>query len=182
MSVSFDGRIGPWSWKAFYIDPDELSNLESKTTFLGLNVRHNFTRKFFLDATVVGIPRSKSVYANPQKKDLPREGLITAAAHMRWRDPIDLTGVWFESEFAHQSNTRYTMSAWAAYALAGYIASDLLWTPSLSYRFAYASGDNPTTNTYERFDPLLSTGLGNWLQGVEAQLQPANSTKCPDLK
>ena len=40
------------------------------------------------------------------------------------------------------------------------------WSPSLSYRFAHATGDNPATERYERFDPLLSTGLGNWLQGV----------------
>ncbi len=166
ISISLDGRAGPWSWKAFYIDPDELSNLESKTTFAGLNVRHTFDRNFYMDGTFLGIPRSKSAYANPQNRDLPREGLITTAAHMRWREPMGLTGVWLESEAAHQSHTRYSMSAFAAYGLAGYIASDLPWTPSLSYRFAYASGDNPATKTYERFDPLLSTGLGNWLQGV----------------
>lgn len=166
MSVSIDGRAGAWSWKGFYIDPDELSNLESKTTFLGLNVRHTFGPDFYMDGTVLGIPRSVSHYANPQKNDLPREGLITAAAHMRWRNPVDIKGVWLESEIAHQSHARYAMSAFAAYGLAGYMASDLPWTPSISYRLAYASGDNPTTKTYERFDPLLSTGLGNWLQGV----------------
>jgi hypothetical protein len=27
-------------------------------------------------------------------------------------------------------------------------------------------GDDPTTSTYERYDPLLSSGLGNWVQGI----------------
>jgi hypothetical protein len=40
------------------------------------------------------------------------------------------------------------------------------WTPSLSYRYAHFTGDDPDTQTYERFDSPLSTGLGIWLQGI----------------
>jgi hypothetical protein len=58
------------------------------------------------------------------------------------------------------------MSALAYYATVGYIRKSLPWRPSLSYRFASFSGDDPDTATYERFDPLMSTGLGNWLQGL----------------
>ena len=58
------------------------------------------------------------------------------------------------------------MSAWAGYGLAGFRFNHLPWKPSLSYRYAHASGDDPATGHYERFDPLLSTGLGNWLQGI----------------
>ena len=58
------------------------------------------------------------------------------------------------------------MSAWAGYGTIGYIARQAKWTPSISYRYAAFSGDDPDTETFERWDPLLSTGLGIWLQGI----------------
>ena len=58
------------------------------------------------------------------------------------------------------------MSAWAGYGTIGYIARQAKWTPSISYRYAAFSGDDPNTKTFERWDPLLSTGLGTWLPGV----------------
>ena len=39
--------------------------------------------------------------------------------------------------------------------------------PPLSYRLSYFSGDDPDTETYERWDPLLSGGNGEqWVQGA----------------
>jgi hypothetical protein len=35
----------------------------------------------------------------------------------------------------------------------------LKFKPSLFYRYAFMQGDDPTTSTYERYDPLLSSGL-----------------------
>ena len=67
------------------------------------------------------------------------------------------------------------MSAWAAYGTLGYIARDLPWTPSLSYRYAHFSGDDTATTRYERFDPFLSTGLGIWLQGISFGKLTSNS-------
>jgi hypothetical protein len=58
------------------------------------------------------------------------------------------------------------MSAWAGYGTVGYLARDLPWSPSLSYRFSGFSGDDPETGTYERFDALYNGGLGEWLQGI----------------
>lgn len=49
---------------------------------------------------------------------------------------------------------------WAGYGTIGYIARQTTWTPSLSYRDAVFSGDDPDTDAFERWDPLLSTGLG----------------------
>ncbi|MGB5492954.1 MAG: alginate export family protein [Sedimenticolaceae bacterium] len=40
------------------------------------------------------------------------------------------------------------------------------WKPSLSYRYATFSGDDPSTERFERFDSLMSSGLGIWLQGI----------------
>jgi hypothetical protein len=58
------------------------------------------------------------------------------------------------------------MSAHAAYGTVGYILGSSAWKPSLSYRYATFSADDPSTERFERFDSLMSTGLGIWLQGI----------------
>lgn len=173
-SVLADARFGKWGFAAFYIDPNELEALESESTFLGANVAYRVTDNLALDATVMTIPHSESLYANPQGLTLQREGTSTLAAHVLWKR-IAFDGVWFEGELAHQFNPDYAMNAWAGYGTIGYIARDLPWTPSISYRYASFSGDDPDTATYERFDPLLNTGLGIWLQGISFGKLTSNS-------
>lgn len=36
----------------------------------------------------------------------------------------------------------------------------------LYYRFSYMQGDDPNTKRYTRYDPLLTGGLGDWVQGI----------------
>ncbi len=74
--------------------------------------------------------------------------------------------MWFASEVAHQSHDRYKMSAWAAYGLIGYQASDLPWSPSLSYRFAYATGEIARRSATKGSTLSSRQALANWLQGV----------------
>jgi hypothetical protein len=174
-SVVADAQSGAWRLKAFYIDPNELEFLESRTNFAGANLRYAFTPDFAADATFVSIPRSNTKYGNPFGLSLPRAGLQTFAAHARARNAGSVRGLWLEAELAHQSNENYPMSAWAGYALAGYLAGWAPWTPSVSYRYAYFSGDDPQTRRYEKYDPLLSTGLGVWLQGVTFGKLTANT-------
>jgi hypothetical protein len=173
-SVIGGGRYGAFGAHAFYIDPNELEQLESDTTFLGFNARYAVSDTIAADASVITIPTSRSTYANPYGLTLPRRDTTTIAAHLRWRD-LGLKGVWFEGEAAWQTNPDYAMSAWAWYTTLGYIALDRQWTPSVSYRFSYFSGDDPDTETYERYDPLMNTGLGIWLQGVSFGKITSNS-------
>jgi hypothetical protein len=51
---------------------------------------------------------------------------------------------------------------------AGYaFANTLPWSPTLSYRYAAFSGDDPATKRFERWDPLLSGDNGErWVQGI----------------
>lgn len=173
-SVLADGRVGPWSAAVFYINPDELEELETDSTFLGANLRYAFNDDVSLDGTFITVPTSKSTYANPYGLTLPREGLNTLSGHLKWRNLL-VDGVFAEGEVAHQSNPGYAMSAWAGYGTLGYIARKAPWSPSISYRYAVFSGDDPDTKTYERFDSLLSTGLGIWLQGISFGKLFANS-------
>lgn len=174
-SIVADGKLGPWSFKAFYIDPNELPLVDSRTTFAGLNIRYNFTPTLSFDGTYITIPQSESNFVLPGGLKTPKEGLGTLAGHVRWTNAFGVEGLWLASEFAHQTSDRFSMRAFAGYGLIGYQASSLPWSPSLSYRYSYASGDDPRTARYERFDPLLSTGLGNWLQGISFGKLTSNS-------
>lgn len=154
-------------WKTFFLNPNEYEPLETNTHLLGTNLRYHFTNKFYADASVLYVPQSDLAYATINDETKGRQGLITGAGHLRWADPDVLKGVWFESELAYQTNVDYAMSAWAGYGLVGYLAHAVPWTPSLSYRYASFSGDDPNTSTFGRFDPLYSGGVGEWLQGIQ---------------
>jgi len=86
---------------------------------------------------------------------------------VRFTNPFGLNGLWLQGEYAHQWNNHFDMAANAAWGQIGYTLQDLPWTPTLSYRYAYFSGDNPDTSAFERFDPLLSGGSPDtWIQGA----------------
>jgi hypothetical protein len=165
-SAITDATWGPWSFKAFYIDPNELRLVDSRSTFAGVNLRYQITPTLSVDGTLITVPESGTSFQAPGGVRLPKEGLRTVAGHIRWNSAFGVEGLWLGSEIAHQTSDRFAMDAWAGYGLIGYQAAQLPWSPSLSYRYSHATGDNPRTGRYERYDPLLSTGLGNWLQGV----------------
>jgi hypothetical protein len=161
----FTSGFGRSSFSLFYIDPDELEDLESNTTFAGANFGWRFTDAFSADASLITIPTSDSSYRTPTGETLAREGTTTWGLHAIYR-PTTPDHFWLEGEAYQQSNGDYDMSAHAYYGTVGYIRKRLSWSPSLSYRFASFSGDDPETERFERFDSLMSTGLGNWLQGM----------------
>lgn len=165
-SVLAQGTYDRWNYAAFFIDPNEVESLESDSTFLGANLRYNFSDRFSADTTFITIPHSKSRFSTPSGVSIPREGLNTVAGHVKWTGAFETPGLWLEGELAHQFHPGEDVSAFAYYGTVGYLIKEMSWTPSLSYRYAYFSGDDPNTPRYERFDPLLSTGLGIWLQGV----------------
>lgn len=68
------------------------------------------------------------------------------------------------------------MRANAWYAEIGNRFATLPMTPALSYGYASFSGDNPSTRTYERFDPLFyGNGLENWWFGASGAYTFLNS-------
>ncbi|MCI0472935.1 MAG: alginate export family protein, partial [Ignavibacteria bacterium] len=42
-------------------------------------------------------------------------------------------------------------------------------------RYSYMSGDDSSTAGYERFDPMQTGGLGNWIQGLSFRKVSGNS-------
>jgi hypothetical protein len=166
MSVVASGHYRDWRVTFFMLDPNELESLESDTRLAGLNVAHATTGRWSWDLTGMYVPRSNTAYRAPDGLPRGREGLRTAAAHVRMHTRPRRPDFWLEAELAHQSHDDFDMSAWAGYGELGYYARDRRWTPSISYRLSGFSGDDPDTARYERFDTLYSGGLDHWLQGI----------------
>ncbi len=112
------------------------------------------------------MPRSDRLYVLPDGDKFSRQGLQVINPRLRYSSLFGVPGLWIEGEYAYQFSDRRAMAAQGAYIWLGYTSNDWPWRPTFSYRFAGFSGDNPQTAAYERFDPLLASGLTDWLQGI----------------
>jgi hypothetical protein len=158
-------RAFGFSLDAFMIDPSELEEIETDTRLLGVNLQHPF-RNTDVAFTYFYIPRSDAVYRTPEGRRLPREGLRTFNPSLSMTKLFGLDGPWIKAEYAYQNHEDFDMSAHAGYVWVGYQAEWYAWRPSLSYRWSIFTGDKPDTQKLERFDPLFSGGLGNFLPGL----------------
>lgn len=97
------------------------------------------------------------------------ETLSVRANDLRWPSVPDLA---FHAEYTRQMGAGvdgdFEAEAW--YGETGYTFSNLPWTPTISYRYAFFSGDaDPDDTTRREFEPLFygfdKRGWGTWFQG-----------------
>lgn len=154
--------------QAFYVDPDELPILDTGTRIAGVNVETTPVDGLTLAASYLTVPESTAAYFGPAGTQIgTRQGMNLIDARFSWTaNPAGTPGAFLGAEFARQTNDNFDMDARAGWAEAGYSFAKARWSPTISYRLSYFSGDDPDTPTYERWDPLLSGGTGEqWVQG-----------------
>jgi hypothetical protein len=152
----------------FFVDPDELPILDSKTQILGANLELKPANGLMLGGAVLTVPRSTTAYFAPTGQAGTREGLELWDVRFTWSPAKPgMAGPFFGGEYAEQTNRNFPMRARAAYGEIGWSFPAAPWRPSFSYRLGYFSGDDPSTTRFERWDPLLSGGTGEqWVQGA----------------
>jgi hypothetical protein len=163
--VSYNGN----KLEAFYLKPDELPVIDTHTELAGLNLETRPVSGMLAAASYVTALKSDFTYFNPDGTILgTRGGLNVIDARLTYRPlPANQPGPFFGAEAGLQTHREFEMFATAAYGEAGYSFVDKPWSPSISYRLSYFSGDDPDTGAYERWDPLLSGGNGEqWVQGA----------------
>ncbi|WP_373505739.1 alginate export family protein [Aestuariivirga sp.] len=163
--VSYNGN----KLEAFYLKPDELPVIDTHTELAGLNLETRPVNGMLAAASYVTALKSDFTYFNPDGTILgTRDGLNVFDARLTYRPlPANQAGPFFGAEAGLQTHREFEMFATAAYGEAGYSFVDKPWSPSISYRLSYFSGDDPDTGAYERWDPLLSGGNGEqWVQGA----------------
>lgn len=165
-------RYNDTKFELFYLDPDELPLLDTKTVYIGANLEMQPVDGLTLGLSHVSVPRSSQQYFvfDPSNPAVPRvetrDGLQVWDARFTYA-PNASGGVFVGGEYAIQSNRNHDMDARAGWVEVGYSWPEARWSPTVSYRLAMFSGDDPTTATYERWDPMLSGGTGEqWVQGA----------------
>lgn len=167
MTVDARLRLGGLTLQAWFADPNELPSSDSRSQLAGLNFRYNNNRTLDATLTLLDVPRSDARYPLPDGTFLHREGLRAVNPRIRWTSAFDVNGLWLEAEWAHQWHDDFDMSADAYGAWVGYSFADAAWTPSVLYRYAVFTGDDPRTETYERFDSLTGGVQRDWAQGMD---------------
>lgn len=153
----------------FYLDPDELPVIDTGTVYWGANLEIEPTDGLNLGFSYVESPESTFNYFTPVGGIAgTREGLQVYDARFTYSpNPPGQAGPFFGGEYAVQRNRNFDMDARAGWVEAGYSWPEVRWSPTVSYRLAMFSGDDPSTPTYERWDPMLSGGTGEqWVQGA----------------
>jgi hypothetical protein len=164
-TVLVRAKASSFGMDAFLIEPSEIEEIATDTKLAGINLQYQFA-----DAeaafTYFYVPDSKSTYRTTDGRRLPREGLRTYNPSVSLKKLFGREGAWLKAEYAYQDHEDFDMSADAGYVWLGYQFTATGWRPTLSYRWSTFSGDDPDTQAFERFDPLFSGGLGNFLPGI----------------
>jgi hypothetical protein len=153
--------------QAFQLDPDELDVVDSRTIYRGINAEWGDLYSNQVGIMFLGVPQSSFNYYTPAGDVLGREGLRLYNIRYYGSKPPGVPGLFYKGELAYQQNVNFKMAAFAGYAEIGWNFAKSPGTPALRYRYAYFSGDNPDTERYERWDPLLTGGNGEeWVIGA----------------
>ena len=155
--------------EGFYVDPDELPVIDTHTKMLGANLETRPVSGLLLATSYLTAIDSDFAYFGPTGSMIgTRDGLNVFDGRFTYTlNPPGQPGPFMGGEMALQTHRDFDMFATAGFGELGYSFADARWSPSISYRLGYFSGDNPDTKTYERWDPLYSGGNGEqWVQGI----------------
>ena len=151
--------------RAFYLEPDDDPDTETK--LLALDVEYALAEGGCA-ADAYPINCAALGYYNIVSSDTDtRDGMNVFDVRADTRPLTSLSGLRLAGEFAYEKNGS-DLEAYGWYGEIGYAADDLPWSPYLSYRYAFFSGDEASTSgKSESFDPLFYDGpdWGTWTQG-----------------
>lgn len=156
---------GKYRFSGHFLEQQELLKDRQLNTNYAI-ATFNFNNNKNVDAGIsyISTTGGKAQYATPDGT-FAKKGMYTINPKL-WLTNIGGSGLFFKTEMAWQSHSSQDMNAYAWYSGIGYNLTSVKTTPSIYYRYATMTGDDADTDTYERFDPMLTGGLGNWVQGL----------------
>lgn len=162
----------------FRLSPNELPILNSNTVINGVNVEFGSRDNILFGASFLQVPKSKFKYYHPSGDVTTRDGLQLFNVRVYKSSKATNGGIFFKSEGGYQRNAHFTMRSYAFYGELGWLFKSVQGSPSVSYRFGYFSGDDPSTSAYERWDALYTGGNGEqWVQGSNMYKMVQNSNE-----
>lgn len=151
--------------QGFRLRPNELDILNSRTTINGVNLQLSNNKNGLVAFSFLQVPKSNFRYYLPDGTVQTRDGLQVYNLRV-FKNTGQKGGLFYKAEAGYQRNAHFDMSAWAYYGELGWNFAKVKGTPTVSYRYAYFSGDNPDSKSYNRWDALYTGGNGEqWVQG-----------------
>ncbi len=161
LSIQWD----KFRFSGHFLEPQELfKDRQQNTNYAIGTFNYNNHKNLDTGISYISTTGGKSQYGT-RDAAIAKKGMYVINPKL-WLTNIAGTGLFFKSEYAYQSHSSEDMQSYAWYTGLGYSMKNLKTTPSVYYRFAFMKGDDPDTEQYERFDPILTGGLGNWVQGL----------------
>jgi hypothetical protein len=155
-----------WFGQAFFLEPQELfKEKQSNTNYTGASLMFNNNKSIDVGISYIQLTGGTSSYGTPYGS-IAKKGMYIVNPKL-WLQDIGSTGIFFKSEYAFQSHHKEDMRSNAWYLGLGIKKNKWKYSPSLYYRYAFMKGDDSLSRRYERFDPMLTGGLGNWVQGID---------------
>lgn len=157
-------RLNQTLVEAFDFEPNDFPN--THTRLKGVNAEHDNGHGMTMGLTWLMATSGNLGYYLPDGQSQTRDGLRVWSARAGWWPIVDKGGFLLRGEYAHQSHADFNMDATAYSIEGGWSFPSVAWWPSMTYRFSRASGDDPDTAAYERWDLLYSgDDIDTWVQG-----------------
>jgi hypothetical protein len=161
--VRYDNLRGEY----FYLDPSEFGGFETNTRLTGINLEYGKTHGVNAGFTYLHTLRSTSIVLFPSGEQETRDGLNAYNLRLDWKPRPGTNSIIANVEGGLQTNSRFPVRAWGMAAELGFAFNTSKVRPSFSYRFSNLTGDDPTTERYERWDLLYSgNDVNTWVQGL----------------
>lgn len=174
------GRIAGYGYTgtAFYIDPNERPSSDGHNELAGMDLRYDDPAGGFMGITYINVLNSQSPYIQaaaggigaPTILPNARDGTNALNLYAQSTPFVGALENWiFSADLAYEWNDDINLKACAGRVQAGYSFDSLPWSPTLTYSYQTFSGDDPDTNTLERFDPLYYEGSPSaWATGSKS--------------
>lgn len=170
---------GPLFIDGFYLNPNELRSSDTQTRLAGAKTELALGESQTVGLAYMNVFESTLPYVKAPVQLIPngREGLNTIHTFNRWNPAKELApALYFAGDYAHQWNDRINMSSNAFSGEIGNQFQSFLFAPKLAYTFRSFQGDEPSTNQFEKFDPLFYEGSPLlWATGSNGSFSFINS-------
>ena len=158
--------VNKMKFEGFYIEPNEYENNTSETKLAGINAEYNNSYGLSGGLTYLNVLNSKFPYFFPDLTQTSRKGLNAFNLRGQWTPRPNESFLFVKAEGGLQINSKIPMTEYGNAIEGGWSFGTLKTRPSISYRFALLTGDDPATSRFERWDILYSgDDMTTWVQG-----------------
>lgn len=155
-----------WRFEGFYIQPNEYEFNNSETKLAGVNAEYSRSNGFSGGFTYLNVLDSKFPYFYPDYSQTTRDGLNAMNLRMQWMPKTTESFLYAKAEGGYQFNEKIPMRAYGMAFEGGWQFGDVNMRPTISYRFALLTGDDPQTERFEKWDILYGgDDVTTWVQG-----------------